>query len=315
MNTSRRQFIKKASFTSLAFSLGSLNSCFPEKKAGKLRFGVIADVHKDSVPDAEQRLAAFIDEANREKPDFIIQLGDLTHGKNFAPMLVEWNRFSGNKYHVLGNHDMDYASKETVIEALGMPGKYYSFDVGDYHVIVLDANYLLKEGQYLDFDHGNYYVPYPNRDLVNPEQIEWLRNDIASTEKPCLLFSHEAFDEVWEGSTVPNRLEIRKVIREASAKEAPRRKVIASFCGHHHVDWHSLIEDVHYFQINSASGFTFGQSDYKDPLFAFVTIDADRGRISVKGKKSEFLQPLIEEQRKRGTGMICAEILDRDIVI
>ena len=40
-----------------------------------LRFGLIADVHYGLAPDAQKRLQVFIDDMNRQKVDFIIQLG------------------------------------------------------------------------------------------------------------------------------------------------------------------------------------------------------------------------------------------------
>ena len=43
---------------------------------GVLNFGIVADVHKDLMPDANARLEKFIDEAIDRKVDFIIQLGD-----------------------------------------------------------------------------------------------------------------------------------------------------------------------------------------------------------------------------------------------
>lgn len=94
-----------------------------------VRIGVITDIHDDV-----GKLQAFIDDAKSEQPDFIIQLGDLSNGKEAInlQMIDVWNRYPGKRYHVLGNHDMDYATKEEIIERQDMPGKYYSFDCKDY---------------------------------------------------------------------------------------------------------------------------------------------------------------------------------------
>ena len=43
-----------------------------------VRFGICADVHKDVMHDADQRLQAFVTEMNEKDVDFIIELGDFT---------------------------------------------------------------------------------------------------------------------------------------------------------------------------------------------------------------------------------------------
>ena len=41
-----------------------------------LRFGVIADVHKDIMHDADVRLKTFVDHMKAKGVDFVVQLGD-----------------------------------------------------------------------------------------------------------------------------------------------------------------------------------------------------------------------------------------------
>ena len=277
----------------LAFNL----SCKGKEGAGKVRFGIVTDVHQDLQPDAVRRLQQFIDAAKAWNPDFIIQLGDLSHGEGLDKIVPVWEQFPGKRYSVLGNHDMDHATKSVITKALGMPGNYYSFDCGGLHFAVLDLNHVRKEGALLDYDHGNYYVERENRDLITPEEVDWLRADLAATDKPTVLFSHQGLDDIWSGNSCPNREEVRVVIREANRN---RQKVIACFCGHHHVDAYSEIEGVHYFQINSAAYYwcdyanhysSGNMIEYKDALYAFVTVDLANGSIQVEGVKSEFLPP------------------------
>jgi predicted phosphodiesterase len=79
------------------------------------RFGVMTDVHFDVIDDAEDRLRHFIDEMNREKVDFIIQLGDFCFPlPENKPFLDIWQQFAGPKYHALGNHDMDRTNKKKI---------------------------------------------------------------------------------------------------------------------------------------------------------------------------------------------------------
>lgn len=92
--------------------------------------------------DADERLETFIDGMNREKVDFVIQLGDFCrpYPKN-ETFLDIWNRFDGPGHHVLGNHDMDGGFiREETLAFWGTKGKYRSFDLGGYHLVVLDGN-------------------------------------------------------------------------------------------------------------------------------------------------------------------------------
>lgn len=260
------------------------------KEKSVIKIGIIADVH-----DEPQRLQTFIDKAKTEKPDFIIQLGDMSNGKveSNKEMLAVWNSYPGKKYHVLGNHELDHATKEEIIKRQEMPGTHYSFDCGEFHFIVLDCNFILKDGQYVDYANANYYINKSFRDLINPEQVAWLKEDINKTDKKVIIFSHETFDDITiRGSNpVPNRMEVRDVIREIN-NNAPEgeMKVIACFAGHDHLDHYNQIDGVHYFAVNSAWGFKQGLK-IKDALYEFVILNNKKRAISVKGMKSEFATP------------------------
>ena len=189
-------------------------------------------------------------------------MGDFCHPKPNAREFVQlWEQFRGPRYHVLGNHDMDLGTKQQTLDFWSLAKPHYSFDVGDFHFVVLDCNFVLKDGNHVDYANGNYYIARELRDRISPEQVEWLRADLAATARQTVIFSHQALDEIWGGNTVPNRLDVRAVIREANEKSRARTgvpKVIACLCGHHHVDEASVIEGVHYLQVNSASYYWAG---------------------------------------------------------
>ena len=320
----RREFIVKlsAGLGCLALNLsckGGGNSA----GAGKVCFGIISDVHQDLQADAARRLQQFIDAANERKPDFIVQLGDLSHGDGLEKIKQIWEQFPGKRYSVLGNHDTDHATKATVTQGLDMPANYYSYDLGGVHFVVLDLNYFLKEGQYLDYDHGNYYQATMgvDRDMISPEELEWLRQDLAATDKPTIVFSHQGLNDTWQGNACPNRKEVRALFREANRNG---QKVIACFCGHHHVDEYEEIEGVHYFQINSAAYFWAEGADhysnghmieYKDALYGFVTLDLDQQEIRIEGVQSEFLPPAPEPDDFPGADKVYPFISNRNIKI
>lgn len=327
MDTSRRQFISVLGQLLLFPAVASLSAgTVPDiGKGKKVTFGIISDIHKGLQKDAERRLGIFIDKAIEKRPDFIIQLGDMTHGKpeDVEAMLEVWNRFPGKKYHVLGNHEMDGGDKGALVKQLQMPGNFYSFDVDGYHFVVLDANYFKQGGRFYDKRPSKKEgLPVVN-ELLSDAELEWLKKDLLGTRKPSILFSHEAFDDIWQAPCSSSTGDVRRIIREVNAVKPEGFKVIASICGHHHIDNHKVIEGVQYIQINSASYFWIGRAaafsnghmaEYKHPLFAFITLDSEAGTIEIKGTQSEFLPPVPTRENYPQADKLYPGIKDRVIV-
>ena len=141
----------------------------------EILFGICADVHHGTRSDERWRMKRFVEEAAERKADFIIQLGDFVSAdRTGREMLDVWERFDGPRYHVLGNHETEHATKEEMLAFLGQKEKYFSFDMGAYHFVVLDNNYLKEGDVYLDYayrtrDFNNCYIP--------PQELEWLEKD------------------------------------------------------------------------------------------------------------------------------------------
>ncbi len=259
----------------------------------ELRIGIIADVH-----GSEDRLQAFVDKAANEKLDFIIQLGDLSNGttEETEGMLAVWNSYPGRKYHVLGNHEMDYATKDDIVRLQEMPEAYYSFDCGDYHFVVLDCNYIKKDNEYINFGKANYYIKSDFRDLINPEQVKWLKGDIEKTSKQVIIFSHQSFDDISikGANPVPNRMKVRNLIDSINRSYGPSRKVIACFAGHDHLDHYNQIDGVHFFAVNSAYGFK-KSLELEDGIYAFVTLNNNDRTITIQGTTTCFKKSPTDE--------------------
>ena len=281
-----------------------LFSCVNKKT---VKFAVCTDVHQDLIHDAKDRLQTFVNVADKEKADFIIQLGDfcLPYEKN-EPFLKVWESFSGSKYHVLGNHDMDVSPKVLIQDFLGMENSYYSFDKGDFHFVVLDPNFYRKGDKIVPYSNGNYFSHLEGRTYIPETQIEWLKNDLAQTDKPTIVFSHQSLEH-WGG--VKNRQEIREIFSQANAKQ---KKIIACFCGHDHEDRHAEIDGIHYVGLNSTSYAWVGKEyeysgrfpksiedkytnlkytfPYRESVFAMVEISS-KGIITIEGIQSNFIKP------------------------
>lgn len=264
-----------------------------------VRFAVIADVHKDVMHDADERLQTFVKTAKEQQVDFVLQLGDFCCPvpENQSFMTV-WNSFEGPRYHVLGNHDTDGGFKrEQTVEYWDMQSRYYSFDINSLHVVVLDGN-----------DQGPGQKPYFR--YIAEDQLNWLRDDLQQTGLPTIVFVHQSPERHDKGG-IENGQKVQALLASAMDQNGVS-KVVACFTGHHHRDYTRTINGIHYAQINSASYYWLGGNyltvrysedidkqypyikytvPYKDPLFAMVTVDPRRGFLTIEGRTSEFVGP------------------------
>ena len=294
-------------FLSLLVCLG-FAAC--QKETKRVTFAVVSDLHQDIAHDAEERLSTFLRAANDNQVDFIIELGDFCMPKEEnKPFLKRWQDYAGEKYMLLGNHDMDNCSKEEVMQFIGMNNRYYSFDKGDFHFVILDPNNIYDGEKYIPYENGNYFGYGEKVSYVDPEQVEWLKKDLQSTDKRCIIFSHQSFE-----CSSQNREEIRKIFEDENLR-AGYKKVAVAFSGHDHTNYMKEINGIAYIQINSASNQWVGEkyacperfSDeinqkrpalkytlpYKDALYGIVTLTGDG--MQLKGVKSEFIAPGPEE--------------------
>ncbi len=285
--------------------------CFSCQKSESIKFAVCTDVHQDLIHDASDRLTDFIKSAEQNNSEYIIQLGDFCMPeKDNENFLSIWNSFEAPKYHVLGNHDMDISDKATIQKFWGMEKPYYSFDQGDFHFIVLDINYYKDGDEFVSYNNGNYYSHPKSRTYISPEQLQWLKADLANTDKLTVVFSHQSLES---NGGAKNKKEIWKLFAEANKD---KKKVIACFCGHEHTDKHTEIEGVHYIGLNSTSYAWVGSKlehsgryseeieksfpnlkytlPYQKSVFALIEINSN-GTIKIEGVESGFVKPDPEE--------------------
>lgn len=286
----RREFLNTLSAVPL---VGAIPAWADEKGGEPLRFGLITDVHQDIIPDASTRLGAFVEAMTREKVAFIAQLGDFCIPKEANRGFYEvWERFSGPRYHVLGNHDMDGGfTREQTVRYFGMPHRYYAFEQQGVTFLVLDGN-----------DPGGTSQGYKR--FIAKEQADWLRKQLMETKGPIVILIHQPLDQA---SGIDNFTEISELLK---GEPGARPNVLAVFSGHLHKDYHRPVDGVNHVQINSASYYWMGgkynhrsydeasharspylQSTcpYEGPLWAIVTIDLVKGEMAIEGTKTAWL--------------------------
>ena len=253
-----------------------------------ISFGVFADAHyadrvyadrycKDSADKLSQAVATF----NEQHVPFLVDLGDRTDAwstaeteKAGAAGVNELlSAFNGECYHVLGNHDLASLTKH---EFLAMHVSryrqpYYSFDAGEFHFIVLDAN-CLEDGS--DFAAGNF-----SWDLcwVSESQLAWLVKDLESAgSRKCVVFLHENLDfRLWEGNLDPHVVQNHEQIKDILQRYG---NVTAVFQGHCHTGRYSHSGGIHYITI---SAMVVGPGPSNNS-YAIVRLRGD-GSIEVEG--------------------------------
>ena len=277
--------------------------CKTPKNYDKITIGICADVHLPTMHDSEYRIQTFIDSMSAAQPDFIIELGDFGIPKEeYVHYFDIWNSFKGDKYHVIGNHEMDGGtSREAALAYRNLKSGYYSFDKNGFHFIVLDGNDKKSPEE-------KGYKQY-----IGPEQAEWLKNDLAKATHPVLIFSHQGL-QLYHGADedygIENYKEIQRIL-EKHNEGSPATKVIACFNGHSHWDYADKVNNIWYITITSMSYHWLGDdyehirysseidkdykwikytAPFKEPLFAFVEISTE-GYIKIKGKKTEWVGP------------------------
>ena len=299
----------------------------------RTRFAVITDLHVDIMHDGVARMQAFCEAARAHQVDFLLHLGDIQYpeavflNEHFPDSLHEreghaWFLCDRDDeklaikqliadtglplYGVLGNHDMDSCTKTAACAYWGMPGPYYDFVQGGVRFVVLDTNFIRKDGKLIDFAHCNYRgVPNENHSFLSPEELAWLEQVIFNSAEPCVLLSHAALGD--DILCIRNRAEVWDLVERANTD---RRRVILALNGHNHIDGVSVRRGVPFVSINSASNIWIGHqydairysktidkmyphmkgcAPYRDALFAIVEID--ESGIRILGRETGFVGP------------------------
>ncbi|MHB1308349.1 MAG: metallophosphoesterase family protein [Limisphaerales bacterium] len=294
----RREFIRRLTIAPAALA-GLARSRAEDQPSRRVRFGVMADLHTDLMPDGVERLRAFVTAMEASRTDFVLQLGDFCWPMPGNQSVLEaWNRFGSPRFHVLGNHDMDGGhTREHSAGFFGMPAKYYAFAAGPIRGLVLDGN-----------EPGGQAAGYKR--FVGAEQLGWLERELARADRPTVLFIHQPFDADHDGC-LENSAAVRAVVERAESTKPG--SVVAVFSGHLHVDGERTVNGIRYLQINSASYWWLNNAAarretyppevhqaypylthvaaYRDPLWAMVTIDLERGELVLEGRRTEWVGP------------------------
>lgn len=205
-------------------------------------------------------------------PDFVISVGDVLAGEAYTKTQNEdaldvfeaiYDNLTMDRHYCFGNHELDLLTKTEFMAATGKSDKYYSFDVGNYHFIVLDAQYDVDT----DADSGGG-DPAQYGGHIPPTEMTWLQNDLSGTSKDTFVFCHQCLDDdcagsLTPGSVVDNRSTVRGHLESSG-------KVRAVFSGHRGTTYRKVHNGIYYYAVcdldENAAGAWFEVSINSDTI-------------------------------------------------
>jgi len=213
------------------------------------RVGLMTDLHyADKAPtktrfyrEALDKLDEAVDHFNKEKPAFVIELGDFIDIAATMEQELEWlgtiekrfARLSMPRHYVLGNHCVTTLTKEEFAAHTGMSKTpHYAFEEAGVTFLVLDACYREDGVAYgrENFDWKDTFIPQA--------ELDWLQAQLTSTKGPVVVFAHQRLDE-----SAPHMVKNASAVRAVLEKSG---KVLAVFQGHSHKNDYQQIAGIHY---------------------------------------------------------------------
>lgn len=321
---------------------GALASDFVARPA--IRLGVTTDLHIGKAARGEEKLRDYVAAMKAWKPDFCVDIGDFAcpsvygsprsypeaHDDQLARLRKSWailTEVPCPVYIALGNHCVGWIrggderlqpadlqpgkhpgediTKDEHRAVTKLPGRYYSFDKGGFHFIVLDADNTLTADSppseaaattSVEDNDGRYYI--------DATQREWLAKDLEShRQQPKVVFCHQELLVVpklpppGSNETLPSRggpprsqiangPEIWKLFRDDG-------KVLACFQGHSHSSGWIVHEGTCYLTLGELGSVRSRTGD--GPTYSKVTLTPDLLRVEGVGKQRSYEIPLGKE--------------------
>jgi hypothetical protein len=182
----------------------------------------------------------------------------------------------------------------------GMESRYYSFDRGGYHFVVMDRNFLRNaDGVLVDYHSSNWGpVAAPGRSFSDAVQLAWLEKDLAVAVHPVIVFMHQPVFLSDFFQEIGNADEILRLFDQANLKaerDHKHNRVAVVFMGHDHDDRYGERNGVHYFILNSRG--EVSDEDQRSCAAAMIS----RCRRRVLG--GIFLKPVL------AAGFLCLALI------
>jgi len=264
-----------------------------------LRLALVTDIHHGPTrytklgAEALPLLESFRDQVTDGDFDLVVDLGDrITNVDRETDMGLEreveavFAQIDTPRAHLLGNHDLHYLSIGENESIWGASLASQSLDLKGNHLVFWQLDLSGKLGE----------APLPSQ-----ADLDWLREDLASTSLPAIIFTHVPlhggamignfyFHNNVSPSTLPHTAEARQVIEAAD-------NVVLCLAGHVHWNDSATIDGIRYLTLQSLTE-SFTTQGEASAAWAEIEIDDSEVRWRAHGG-----DPLRFEAPLRGRNM------------
>ncbi len=258
-----------------------------------------------------------VDRSRMNGVDFMVNCGDFCNDIKGSPELT--NAYINNTqklpvYGIYGNHELESAGNTMSLVTPLLTNKsssvvwgtsdkkigdgsigYYYFDNADgFRMIFLDTNYSWNPSKSAwEHNTANSFGPPTGNtkgNSIGPVQLNWLESvllDAADKELSCIVVSHESLSGALADDVSPDGEAVRALFKKANAIRP--KTVVLALNGHQHTNKISTVEEVVYFNVNTANnGFWKKQTEEHytdDQTFKYEEYDDEGNLLSITDKK------------------------------
>lgn len=243
-----------------------------------LRAAILTDVHygfdiKDKLGSKAPRLMRhFAKAVGKFAPDLIVDIGDRVSARSeesdrdyMQRYRAHFNEIAAPLESVLGNHDIRHLSRAENEKIMGNPSSSYTKDVGGYHLVFWNPRIRVDESGI----------------ALEKADMDWLKNDLAATDKRVILFSHVPLDNLDGEETAQvtkyffwtQGEQVRKILEDAG-------NVALCLHGHRHANRHREINGIHY--VTQQSLTSQWKEKYRVPSCTYAFLEANDNTITIR---------------------------------
>src|SRR3954451_129021 len=260
----------------LVLAIGAGALVVQTKQADDFRFAILGDRTGEAVPGVYREAWK---EANGDRPDFIINVGDTVQGGNDRTVDSEWQAAKklvgaySHRYRIFftpGNHDVWSDSSARAYQKYTGRPLHYSFDYGQAHFTILDNS---------------------RTESLPDEELIFLRRDLEAHKGQPLkfVFFHRPS---W---IIPVVLKNPEFPLHRLALQYGVRYVI---CGHIHAMLAFELDGVSYLSMASSGGHLRDPKTYEQGWFfqhTLVTVRGSKADVVIKELNSPFGQAKVSK--------------------
>jgi hypothetical protein len=261
---------------------------------------IVSDIHvgEDRGDRAASKglplVSQIIEKTNADKPDAFIDLGDRVmqtsvkeDTQNLNTLSALFNKLSVPRYHTIGNHDEKFLTRAHNKEVLDLPCEdSFTVSIGSYTLVMWNPNVQISSREGCNLPH---------------DDIKWLEETLAMSDKPCIIFTHVPLDDdaIYNPKNNAEHLKpyfahypqnpfVRRIMEEAG-------NVIACFAGHRHVHRHNEINGIQYITVDCFSRRQTQNPD--EPIGAYADLKIDEnGNVTYELKGVEPVKATFQKR-------------------